>query len=102
MSNLYEGKDQIELMRAIVKAVDEGKEIQYKHIPRTDWFPKTSSRFDFTNFEYRVKSEPLVMWVNVREDLSTFTYPSKEHAELCADHRSARIAVKMVEATDEL
>jgi len=98
MSNLYEGKDQIELMRAIVKAVDEGKEIQFRRVLKTDWFPKTSSGFDFINFEYRVKSEPLVMWVNVREDLSTFTYPSKEHAELCADHRSARIAVKMVEA----
>ena len=97
MSNLYEGKDQIELMRAIVKAVDEGNEIQLED-HSGNWAAKDSGRFNFQHYHYRVKSEPLVVWVNVREDLSTFTYHSKENAELCADHRSARIAVKMVEA----
>ena len=102
MSSLYEWQDQIELMRAIVKAVDEGKEIQYKD-SEGNWVPKVSGRFRFSfhKYNYRVKPEQLVRWLNFY-DHGSHAYGSKEEAKKNTVGDCIRVAVKMVEAADEV
>ena len=98
MSDLYENKDQIELMRAIVKAVDEGKEIQAS-ASDGNWFTKHAGTFNFQENKYRVKPEPLVMYVNIWRCGANAHY-SEEDAKKFAGSNCTRVAVKMVEVQD--
>ena len=55
--------------RAVMAAFDEGKPIQGRQRGRgklaPDWRDSNRPRWNWAFFEYRIKPEPLIAWVNV-------------------------------------
>jgi len=98
-------------MIAIIQAHKDGKEIQIKRLSEGGWYgrlsPAYTTRLDFTRYEYRIKPEPKVIWVNEYDDLMTGhnSESSAVDGVKCADGSNAldavRIAVKYIEVIDE-
>lgn len=49
--------EEAQLLLPIVKALAEGKEIQFRTIGNVGWFKASSPAFDISRYEYRVKPE---------------------------------------------
>ena len=91
-------------MIKVIQAHKDGKRIQCKLRRReSEWGDSLNPSWDFPNHDYRIKPDPLVVWVNEYEDGALSPYQTKDEA-LGAARRYAisckRAAVKMVEAED--
>lgn len=89
-------------MIKVIQAHKNGKRIQCKLRRReSEWGDSLNPSWDFPNHEYRIKPEPLVIWVNVLKDGNAVTWETKEQAlSTAGGGYYERIAVKMVEAED--
>ena len=89
---------------AILQAKKAGKQIQLasrQHDPRT-WLDVSCNghRFNFSNYDYRVKPEPRVIWINEHQgqtDKYDLLYSSRDEAVANTRNNSIRVAVKFVE-----
>ena len=57
----------------VVTAFKNGKKIEARHKAMGDWHVAVPA-WDFHQFDYRVKPEPMELWVNVYEDGSIGTF----------------------------
>lgn len=72
----------------VMQAAEAGKEIEIIRVNapyKDDWHFTDSPAFDWANFDYRIKTEPMELWVNVFEDGSTWPFESKVEAEHARD-----------------
>lgn len=63
----------------VVTAFKNGKTIEARHKAMGDWHVAVPA-WDFHQFDYRIKPEPLELWVNVFEDGSGFGYTNEASA----------------------
>lgn len=88
-------------MIAIIKAHKDGKTIEIKRLGHSfdQWFIRNWSQpnFDFSTYEYRVKKEPVVVYVNPNRPNLSFT--QEEFDKLGVEHKS-RLA-KFVEVMED-
>ena len=95
-------KEKIEIMQAFLK----GKKIQVKvkgtNEEFKDFISTKEPTWDWTHFEYRVKPEPLELWVN-KYDFGNYTiHESKEEAIKYCDRANVRkITIHMKEVIDD-
>ena len=75
----------------VMQAALDGKEIEsyVMHCPRIDWILDPSPEFNWEKRDYRIKPEPLELWVNVYEDFTSSPYANIDAAKRgrgkCAD-----------------
>jgi len=50
---------------AVIQAAEAGKTIECRLGKLLDWHPVEEPIWDFSKWEYRVKPEPMEIWVNV-------------------------------------
>lgn len=88
---------------AVVQAAERGEEIEFRDYgSHNEWKTlKCKPAWNFTELEYRVKPNPLVLWCNVYEHgggvKEAYGYETKEKAERAASRDRCRVAVRMVE-----
>lgn len=58
--------DNIDHMIAVLTAYKEGKTIQARHRDdeKTTWLQATEPCWDWETYDYRVKPEPRIVWIN--------------------------------------
>jgi len=90
----------------IIQAYAEGKTIQYRANINVGWRDAGGPRWD-DDFEYRIKPEPKVIYVNEYENGDMAVCKTKARAEAEADSEFRengilmdRVAVKYIEASD--
>lgn len=87
----------------VVTAFKNGKKIEARHKIMGDWHVAIPA-WDFHQFDYRVKPEPMELWVNVYESGDHYVYTAKEKALLHAHKHCLRKAVlfrEVIGANDE-
>jgi hypothetical protein len=82
----------------IVKAYKEGKQIQYYSHTKNKWVDESNPEF-FENLDYRVKPEPLELWVNVYAN-NVVLHRTEEVARISACN-PVRTAVHMREVAED-
>lgn len=98
----------IEEMIKLLQAVAEGKTLQFidKHGSRDwvdaspDWhsgIKRGAISIAVERYNWRIKPEPKVVWVNEYHDGYPVAYPTKDHAKLNATSFAVRVAVKYQE-----
>lgn len=90
-------KQKIEVMQA----AEDGKDIEIKGTKLSGDYWHTNSEYcwDWANFDYRIKPEPIEFWVNVYSGHTGSRYATKETAESNAEHGVLR-TIKMQEVTE--
>jgi len=72
----------------IMQAALDGKEVEYLDTRyTTEWagYKNTEPSWRWNDFDYRIKPEPMELWVNVWSDRETnLCWESKENAEAAA------------------
>ena len=63
----------------VVTAFKNGKKIEAHHKIMGDWHVAVPA-WDFHQFNYRVKPEPMELWVNEMVDGRWYSYPTKKDA----------------------
>jgi len=89
-------------MIAVMQAFEAGKAIEHtvkgKSLP---WLDTDEPWWDWVSYEYRIKPEPLIAWVNVYPDGYGSAYVTEGKArEALGGYASGR-TVKMQEVIDE-
>jgi hypothetical protein len=91
--------EQAKKLLPVMQAFAGGKEVQYQHknlVGSVMWFDATSPTFDLS-FEWRVKPEKIVRWVNLYTD-HVCLYFTKDEADAGANrHRIACIRIEFEE-----
>lgn len=93
----------IQDMIDVMQAYRDGKTIECAQKPLGNWGTSSKPVWNFMFFDYRVKSEPLVRWVNVYRlsdgtTTTSSTYETKEEAEETSSGIGTLIrTIKMVE-----
>lgn len=82
----------------VVKAAKEGRAVERLSSSGL-WFSFTGIYFDFVQYTYRVKREPLELWVNIY-DKHTPTHSTREQAIEKATPDCRRVAVLMREVDE--
>lgn len=69
---------------AVMQAHLDGKTIQYRSKTSAgNWFSHPNPEWNWEDCEYRVKTEPRVIWVNEYSDgLNTWHYQTREYANI--------------------
>lgn len=92
----------VDQMIEVLTAYKAGKKIEsrYKFKPGddTNWYAFGGCDFDFRGYDYRVKPEPKVIWVNEYESIYA-AHGSKQVAKVCGP-RALRVAVRYVECPE--
>lgn len=95
----------VDQMIEVLTAHRDGKKIEsrYKFRPGGDtkWYAFGGCDFDFRDYDYRVKPEPKVIWVNECADGSGFGYTSEAYAKVFLGNHHKRAAVRYVESPEE-
>lgn len=98
-------REQAEKFVPIFQAFAEGKTIQWFDVFCEKWIDLASPNFFGRPSDYRIKPEPMVVYVNVYSDGSGthLAYDSLESAERAETHTKniTRRAVKFIEAEDQ-
>ena len=55
-------------MIAVIAHHRDGGEVEYKHVDNCDYCLDSSPCFDFSQFDYRIKPGPLVLWAEIMPD----------------------------------
>jgi hypothetical protein len=88
-------------MIAVIQAHKDGKMIQFKQKDVDGWVWAPRPCWNFSSHEYRIKPEPMEIWVNVYDDGETSCpYKSKDDAQQSGINAGRR-TVKFREALDE-
>jgi len=82
----------------VMIAFSEGKEIEFMD-RANKWHKNTDPSWDWDSWDYRVKEEPLELWVNVYED-DIYVHETKEKALFFAGGNCIK-TIRMVEADDK-
>jgi len=93
-------KEKIKVMQAYL----EGKTIQFrlwKEDDFTDWGSDAEPQWNWGAVEYRVKPEPLELWVNIYDNGAVLTYKSEEEARGNVGTKIDRVAVHMREVIED-
>lgn len=77
----------------VVTAFKNGKKIEFKNPTIGTWWEARHPRWNFYHYDYRVKPEPMELWVNVYDDGSGMGYTNKASALNRAGMYFARKAV---------
>ena len=85
---------------AVMQAAVRGETIECAINGREDWELNLSPAWNWDQFDYRVKPQPKVIWVNEYEDGGDVLHPSEVSARTHAGLLAIRTAVKYVEAQD--
>ena len=66
-------------MIAVIQAHKDGKKIQVKSRKNDVWYSSFNNQpsWNFSEFEYRVKPKPLVLWINEYEDGKIYHHRSE-------------------------
>jgi hypothetical protein len=87
-------------MIAVIQAYKDGKTIQFRYGKGENWAICTLQHlFNFSDFVYRIKPEPRVVYVNLYSDSHT-AYNSSERAKDSAAFTCLEKAVKFVEVLE--
>lgn len=89
----------VDQMIEVLTAYKAGKKIQY--LSHGVWIDTDGPGWFFHKFDYRVKPEPKVIWVNEYADGSGMAYLSEEQAKLLRHGGHTRVAVRYVESPEE-
>ena len=98
-----------EEMIAVMQASGAGDAIEFREIrpvkPKDGWMLCDNPCWNWVDYEYRVKPEPLECWVNVYKDGSVTHHHTKESAEQWAakysgDEAAERVAVHLKEVQE--
>jgi len=85
---------------AVMQASEDGAEIEHTVKNKTlPWLDTDEPWWDWVSFEYRIKPEPLTLWVVVDWIGRYWTYDSKETAT--ASMKKGDYMVKMKECQDD-
>jgi hypothetical protein len=87
-------------MIAVITAHKEGKAIECQLKGFSRWLPMLN-KWDFSAFNYRIKPEPIEMWVNVYPSGAHHRYGSESDARQHAREGAYRVAVHLREVTGE-
>ena len=90
-------------MIAVIQAHKEGKQIEctFKDVPSENWgYAGEQPSWAFNTYKYRVKPEPLVLYLNVHDNDSMSWHSSMAAALSATCRGDKRTAVKMVEADE--
>lgn len=68
-------------MIAVIQAAKEGKTIQIKGNISGEWNDASGCRFNFVQCQYRIKPEPLVLWVVYRGKCLHLSSDNEIHAK---------------------
>ncbi len=78
----------------VVTAFKNGKKIQfYDKVCNKGWLDANNPMWAFDKITYRIKPEPMELWVNVYESGDHYVYTAKEKALLHAHKHCLRKAV---------
>ncbi len=77
---------------AVVLAAEAGRRIQYRRVSFGDVWKDCDPQWNFVECDYRVKPEPLELWVNVYTNFSA-AWKTKEKALENACPDAVRVAV---------
>lgn len=82
---------------AVMQAFEDGKEVELEG--SIQWLPANNPNWNWAETNYRVKPEPMVLYVNIYDDGERHTYKNESHAIKMYDHREkGRAAVKFIES----
>lgn len=66
--------------KSILEAYLDGKIVEYYNTSFEEWRHATCPIWDFQSYDYRVKPEPLCVWVNVYRDADGDEYLGRSHS----------------------
>ena len=87
-------------MIAVIQADKEGKKLEFRRKKAGNlesWDTVQSPVWDFNAYDYRVKKEPMVLWVNIYLDGSYNSYRDENTAKQLVVKSSGVRTVKLVE-----
>lgn len=92
----------VDQMIEVLNAYKAGKKIQFRQYGLLLWEDciNNEPRWNWTYYDYRVKHEPKVLWVNEYES-SYAAHGSEQMARDCLGARALRVAVRYVESPEE-
>ena len=91
----------VDQMIEVLTAYKAGKKIQMHWRGKWDDCGPHEPDWDFQQFNYRVKPEPKVIWVNEYADGSGVGYTSEASAKDFLGNTHKRVAVRYVESPEE-
>lgn len=95
-SNLEATQNKIEVMQACI----EGKTIQLRTRGHNKWKTVPHPKWDWAIYEYQIKPEPQIIWVNFYASGSFYAHSTKKLAERRGGGEAKRTAVPFVEVID--
>jgi len=87
-------------MIAVIQAAKEGKTIQIKGNIYGEWNDASGCRFNFVQCQYRIKPEPLVLWVAFHSDGGLYAVRNTEDGLRALLGNSKALIKKFVEVTE--
>ncbi|NEM46183.1 MAG: hypothetical protein G3W66_19880 [Xanthomonas perforans] len=86
-------------MIAVMQAAERGELIEVAHQRRGDWVPDSTPSWDWVCYDYRVKPQPKIIWVN-EYSRDSVAHLTEDDAKAGVGSGVIRTAIKYVEAQD--
>ena len=97
-----------EYMIEVIQAFADGKDIEYivRSNPDSDWIEADVPCWDWSSYDYRVKPEPMVCYLVVKQDvrpnLMLFLHRDRQSAVQAMNKTSGDLRIiKMIETDEE-
>ena len=87
-------------MIAVIAAHRDGKVLEVCEIGTCRWELSWSPIFNFDNFIYRIKPEPIVIWVNVYGREAMYAYSSEDAAKDRGSSLCTSVARKFIQVIE--
>ena len=82
-------RDQAKELLPVIQAFAEGKDVQWLESCGSEEWITVEDEAYFEEWQWRIKPEPIELWVNVFEDRSTSSHPDQNTANMYASHEAA-------------